>query len=143
MSFAPRFDRELTVERSPEATVREALRGGDASERRLTRRPEAPFGRDAIHLWYASPLHSLETARLVHRALNPLPVCRALQPRPLGATTALFISGASPSLERKMDSESLELSSSRATSAPEASLKLDAIAPSGNALSAAADGAVL
>ena len=32
-----------------------------------------------------------------------------------------------PSLERKIDSESLELSSSRATSAPEASLKLDAI----------------
>ena len=36
-------------------------------------------------------------------------VC-ALQPRPLGATTALFIPGASLSLERKIDSESLELS---------------------------------
>src|SRR3989338_4187180 len=34
---------------------------------------EAPFGRDAIYLWYAAPLHTLEAARLVHRALNPPP----------------------------------------------------------------------
>ena len=34
----------------------------------------------------------------------------------------------------KIGSKALELSASRATSAPEASLKLDAIAPSGNAL---------
>jgi len=46
----------------------------------MARRPEAPFGRDAIHLWYAPRLHTLETARLVHRALNPLPVCRVVSP---------------------------------------------------------------
>src|SRR3990172_5940522 len=55
--------------------------GDDSSERshpsglRLTRSPEAPFGLDAIQLWYARRLDTLETARLVHRALNSLPGC--------------------------------------------------------------------
>jgi len=44
---------------------------------------------------------------------------------------------------RAIGSEASELSASQATFAPEAALKIAAIAPSGNALSAAADGAVL
>src|SRR3989338_614044 len=65
------------------ASLRSPSRGREPSGRgQFHRRPEAPFGRDAIDLWYAAPLHTLETARLVHRALNPLPVCRALEPSP-------------------------------------------------------------
>ena len=56
--------------------------------------PEAPFGRDAIHLWYARRLDTLDTVRLMHRALNPLPGCCALQPRPLRACRRSFVSQA-------------------------------------------------
>src|SRR3990167_1809523 len=66
---------------------------GESSERKLMLRPEAPFGRDAIDLWYAAPLNTVETARLVHRALNPLPVCRAFQPHPSDLPPPSFSQG--------------------------------------------------
>ena len=56
-----------------------------------------------LHDWCIAP--SIRSPSATAISLLPLD-----SPPPLGNSTALFLSGVSPSLERKIDSESLELS---------------------------------